>query len=167
MKKLIPIFVLLGFWSCSQEQEESAYLRWIGDIPHNETTDQGFTLCHNEGDVMQYFHTVNDNDQQYEGEKPALEKSIRAQYKPVETDQSGWIRIRFIVNCKGETGRFRIISSDFNYEEMTFDAAITDQLLAIAKSLDGWIPQPKENPRDFYKYLTFTIEQGNLTQILP
>ncbi|HKK38289.1 MAG TPA: hypothetical protein VJ949_02605, partial [Cryomorphaceae bacterium] len=83
-------------------------------------------------------------------------------------NESGWVRIRFVVNCRGESGRFRMICSDEHYESREFDARITDQLMAITKSLDGWKPLPdSENPDEYYQYLVFKIENGDLIEILP
>ena len=55
-----------------------------------------------------------------------------------------------------------------NYEQFTFDDKITNQLLMITQSLDGW--KVKENNGaeiDYYQYLIFKIEKGNLIEILP
>ncbi len=73
-----------------------------------------------------------------------------------------------MVNCQGETDRFRLISADENYNEKTFAKSITDQLLDIAKSLNGWkVKKMKEKDIDYYQYLIFKIENGQLKEILP
>lgn len=78
------------------------------------------------------------------------------------------IRIRFIVNCEGKTGRFRVIGMNKNYQEKTFDKAITDQLLEITQHLDGWQLLPNaEEPRDYYQYLLFKMNKGTIVEILP
>ncbi|MFY0688921.1 MAG: hypothetical protein JXQ90_17255 [Cyclobacteriaceae bacterium] len=146
------------------EPETSKYLRWVGDILPNDEIDEDFQLCYQEYHVKQYFNF--NNGLVYEGEKKAIIKKFK-DYQPIESNISGWIRIRFIVNCNGQIGRFRLISSDLNYQEVTFPDEITDQLMKITKSLDGWKVQPADNPKDYYQYLVFKIEQGTLTEILP
>ena len=78
------------------------------------------------------------------------------------------IRIRFIVNCYGNTGRFRIIGSDENYNEMEFDSRITNQLLKITRALDEWgIKSDGHKSIDYYQFLIFRINNGQLIEIMP
>ena len=57
---------------------------------------------------------------------------------------------------------------DNTYEQKEFDERITNQLLAITKELDGWkiLPNTQE-ARDYYQYLIFKIDEGNILEILP
>jgi hypothetical protein len=167
VKGLIFFSLLIIVTGCYLDNSNSKYLRWVGDseqIPEIDTFN--FKICTNEYAVKQYFHF--DKGLQYEGGKSYLTNYFMKQYVPVEENQSGWIRIRFIVNCKGETGRFRIIESDENYQERKFDSRITNQLLKITQSLDGWkIQSIKDNPKDYYQYLIFKIHNGNIIEIMP
>lgn len=169
------LFLLLCIWStffaCSQNhQNEAVAYRWVEDIPFDSRTDDSsFQLCHDERAVFQYFNLSN--GMLYKGEKKALIDEILRKYKKVTVDDSGWVRIRFVVNCKGETGRFRLISSDFSYQEKEFDTRITNQLLSITRSLKGWLPQTNDDFEqeavDYYQYLIFKIQKGELTEIMP
>ncbi|WBL44674.1 hypothetical protein PBT90_08270 [Algoriphagus halophytocola] len=166
------IFFALCFSAISCESKEVStthkeYLRWVGDIPFDPAIDNPeFELCHGDSNARQYFNFSQGF--QYEGEKLALVQEFKSSYEPVGVDDSGLIRIRFLVNCKGESGRFRVIAMDNNYEEMVFDERITNQLLQITKQLDGWKILPTlEEPLDYYQYLIFKIEKGNVVEILP
>lgn len=153
--------------SCGQpESNKTEYPRWTGDIEFNpKTDDPDFNICYGEDSIYQYFNFSQ--GLQYAGEKLAIIKAFE-QYEPVLSEESGLIRIRFVVNCNGKTDRFRIISSDWDYQEKEFDPEIVGQLMQITKSLDGWLPQPAgPQPRDYYQYLIFKIEKGALTEILP
>jgi hypothetical protein len=147
--------------------KDSKYLSMVGDIEHDaKLDDPNFTLC-NEKNTKQY-HNLNE-EMQYEGEKFALDNMFNSQFKtdPAIKD-SGMIRIRFIVNCKGESGRFRMISSGYDYKEKLIDKAITDQLMSITKNLKGWkILSEKGSPKDYYQYLIFKIVDGQIKEILP
>ena len=148
-------------------EASSKYMRMVGDSEFDpEKDDPNFKLCFSENQVRQYFNFGR--GLQYEGEKKALVEHFFKQYKPVDTDQSGLIRVRFIVNCKGETGRFRLIEADENYQKTKFDERITQQLLTLTKSLKGWKPQADEYAeRDFYQYLVFKIKNGDLIEMMP
>lgn len=167
MKKIWPMAFLFLIVGCATEKDKPKYLRWVGDIEADTKIDEDvFQLCYSEARVKQYFNFSQ--GMQYEGEKTALVEVFRQDYETVDVPQSGWLRIRFIVNCKGESGRFRLTASDTQYQAQEFDARITDQLLSITQSLNGWKPLPnREDPRDYYQYLTFKIESGALKEILP
>ena len=147
--------------------QNSKYRSMVGDIAHDpKLDDPSFTLC-DENNTKQY-HNLNE-EMQYEGEKYALNNIFATQFKTSEEARdSGMIRIRFIVNCKGETGRFRLMSSGYDYKEKQFNNAITDQLMAITKSLKGWkILSDKRGPKDYYQYLIFKITDGQIKEIMP
>jgi len=128
--------------------------------------DTNFELC-NEKNAKQY-HNLNE-EMLYEGEKNALVNTFNTQFKSNDTiSESGMIRIRFLINCKGETGRFRLVEAGYDYKEKQFDPYITDQLIKITKSLKGWkILSDKFGPKDYYQYLIFKIDAGKITEILP
>ena len=163
------IIVLVLILGCSNQSESSPkeYLRWVGDIEHDSLSDGSyFTLCNGDENVFQYFNIGE--GLQYDGEKKAIKNIFNEKYRPVETIQSGWVRIRFIVNCEGKTSRFRLIGSNLDYQEIDFDKRITTQLLDITKGLQGWkILSLQENPIDYYQYLIFKMDKGKIVEILP
>ncbi|MBK9255028.1 MAG: hypothetical protein IPM42_06030 [Saprospiraceae bacterium] len=161
------IFIIPVLGSCQQINEKSKYPKSVGDINYDSKYDKkDFYLC-NEKSIMQYH-----NDSQgleYKGEKTALDQVFKLKYqRPANTTESGMVRIRFVVNCKGETDRFRVMSMDEKYNEKIFDADITEQLVSITKSLDGWIPKKNRGKEaDYYQYLIFKIKNGQISEILP
>ncbi|NOT37972.1 MAG: hypothetical protein HOP11_11390 [Saprospiraceae bacterium] len=166
--RAIIIFAFASLLSCSvNKKPEQKYLRWVGDIEHDSSVDgNDFKLCNTENDVRQYFNMYK--GLQIEGEKKMILKHFIENYQPVKTKESGWIRVRFIVNCKGETGRFRMIESDENYQERTFDSKISKQIFQLTKSLQGWKPQKDDGKSvDYYQYLVFKISNGNIEKIMP
>ena len=145
----------------------NGYLRMVGDTEFNpKTDDPNFKICHHDL-VVQYYglgKTIN-----YLGEKPALVKVFTDNCKMEKLKgETGFVTIRFIVNCQGQTGWFRLSQVNEKLEEITLDKRITDQLLKLTKSLNGWqIGQYNNSVYDYYQYLTFKIIDGQLTDILP
>lgn len=164
--KILLVAVLLMSGCHKPQTIESKYLRWVGDIAYDARVDSPtFTIC-NEDHIPQYFNFSK--GMQYRGEKPALLEDVNKHYKPVNINQSGLVRIRFVVNCKRETGRFRMQAMDLNYQPYEFNSQITDQLLTITKSLSGWgILTKNTTPKDYYQYLIFKIDNGTIIEILP
>jgi hypothetical protein len=128
-----------------------------------------FKIC-NESMVKQnYVRYSSDLPPSFPGEKRGLEYEILSKYSyPENTEQNGYITIRFMVNCKGESGRFRLEEMDFQYQPKKFDNKVSEQILKIVKDIKGWIPRSQgEIKYDIYQYLTFRIENGQIKMILP
>ncbi len=159
------LFSLQSF--CQSNDQIPKYYGSIGDIKIDpERDDKDFHACY-ENYIFQYFN--NGGGLEFEGEKIAIDHFFFKNYNPENTPkETGLIRIRFIVNCKGESGRFRILGMDPDYHEKTFDASITNQLLDICKNLKGWKTKTMHGHIvDYYQYLIFKIENGQLKEILP
>ena len=164
LKTLLLFSILLV--GCS----EYDYFKNVGDLPFDESLDdKNFEICNKKNIKQYYVRSSTDSPANYEGEKRALEKTILSQYNFAKTaSENGYLTIRFLINCKGETGRFRIEEMNFEYQPIQFDQKISEQLLKIVKNLDGWIPrQNGETTFDFYQYLTFKIQDGQIIKILP
>lgn len=140
--------------------------RWVEDIvPDSLQDDFTFKLCNTNEQIIQYFN--NGKGVEYNGGKAAIDSLFFGKYQQVSTRKSGLIRIRFVVNCMGETGRFRLLGADFDYQPTEFPSSVTSQLIQITKSMNGWQPKLWKNTKiDFYQNLIFRIEQGQLTNII-
>lgn len=171
MKLLIPTFVLLTMlYACAQTKEqENKYPLQVGDIYFDaKLDDPNFKLCY-EAEVYQYYNFGKGLN--YKGEKIKINEHFKAGFKPNDNvNESGYLTIRFIVNCKGETGRFRVLGMDNDYKEKVFSESLTKQLLTLTKKLDGWMVGEFDGENvayDYYQYLTFKIEKGRLIEIMP
>lgn len=169
MKFSLSSLILLAFlWCCSRISPGGPdYPRHVGDLSFDaKTDDPDFKIC-NEEVVFQYYNFGK--GVQYKGEKPQITahftRGLTQQGDPTDT---GFLTIRFVVNCQGATGRFRVQGIDNNYQEKKFSPGLTDQLLSLTKKLDGWVIGEYEGKVfDYYQYLTFKIENGTLVEIMP
>jgi len=173
VKIIILVVLIIGLGlSCQTKVESSSpYLRMVGDILSDPTLDEAsFELCNDEKYAVQYYaFTSTKNEHSYTGGGYALKKHFNEKYSVQNVKkETGLVRIRFMVNCKGETGRFRVIGMDSSYQEKVFDASISDQLLRLVKELKGWKPFVNgERTIDYYQYLIFKIQDGKIIEILP
>ena len=169
------LFLLPLAFSCVSQRKEPAqevksdslgYPDHIGDLAFDkELDDPSFKVC-SEGFTRQYYSFGTDV---YEGEKPAIVDFFRQNYKgKAFENQTGYVTIRFIVNCQGRTGRFRVQEMDLNYQPKNFNRKLTDQLVGLTKELDGWKPAQEEgNSYDYYYYLSFQLVNGQIKAIMP
>ena len=104
----------------------------------------------------------------YEGGIYKIDKICSSKYKSPKQKENGLVRIRFVVNCQGKTGRFEVLELDENYEEREFATDIPEQLLSICRDLDGWTPGYLNGEyMDSYKFLTFKIKDSEIVEIFP
>lgn len=162
-------FISIIYANCgnlSATSDDKTY-RHIGDIAFDPAVDDpDFKVCYQDK-IFQYFN--NGSGAEYLNEKIELDEYFSANYKPVEIfEESGMIRIRFVVNCEGKADRFRMISSDPDYKEKVFDEKITSQLLQLTQSISNWpIKKYNKGDGDYYMYLVFKIKDGHLIEIMP
>ncbi len=169
LRGIIILFILCI--SCISEQktiELKEYPRHVDDISFDYLIDnKNFELCNGENNIMQYFN--NGKGLEYEGEKISIIREFKKYYNSENVvKESGLLRIRFVVNCKGEADRYRFLSMDLNYNEKKFDKSIIDQILTITKKLKGWKPKVYAGKKiDYYQYLIFKLNNGEIVKILP
>jgi len=106
----------------------------------------------------------------YEGGTYAIKEQFYSKYAPVLSGKhSGIVKIRFDVNCLGETGNFEVDQFNLNYQPTSLNDSISTQLLSITKQLDGWIPGTNDDnePINSFKFLAIKLVDGQITEILP
>lgn len=168
IRKICWLFLVLVVYSSCQKSkaQKSVYPNHVGDIAFDEKTDDpNFKICLS-GRIPQYYEFGK--SLQYKGEKPAIDKHFEILKQNESTAESGYITIRFIVNCEGKTGRYRIEEMNNDYQPMSFDKKLVEKILTLTRELDGWhVGGDQAHPVDYYQYLTFKIEGGKLIEIMP
>jgi len=157
--------VLFLFFYGTEAQNTNTYTENVGNILFNSQTDNiNFSLT---GETIRQYYNFFPGAA-FKDEKSALISYYKQWYTDSISIENGYITIRFIVNYKGETDRFRVQQMDYNYKEKAFSGDIAQQLLEITKSIQKWkIAKVKGKKYDYFQYLTFVIEEGNIKEILP
>ena len=135
----------------------------VGDILFNKSIDDSsFRLC-DPVRVFQYYNT----DAYFLDHKDSFSRYFLSNYKPVPGVE-GYITVKFIINCEGSTGRFRLSEMDRNYQPCHFDQRISGQLLSLVRALKNWEPALyKGKHNDSYQYITFHLQNGKIVSISP
>jgi hypothetical protein len=137
----------------------------VGDIPFDPALDDSaFHLC-DSSRVFQYYNT----EAYFLDNKDSLRLYFLNWFKPGDVkDPSGYVTVKFIINCSGMTGRFRLLEMDSTYQPVHFDDLITGQLLSLVKGWKNWKPPHyKGKFYDSYQYITFRIVNGKIISISP
>ncbi len=168
LNSVAALILLSALCSCGQTiKDKSTYPDHVGDITFNKNVDDpNFKVC-NQDRPPQYYEFGK--GLQYEGEKPAIISHFKEKLKNRNlSGQTGYLTIRFIVNCEGKTGFFRIEGIDKNLEKMDFNKELVSEILEVTKQLNKWgVPSRGNTKFDFYQYLTFKLEDGRLIEIMP
>ena len=132
--------------------------------PETALLNEGFTVC-NENRIAQYYNTP---ELPYPKGKNGFRDYINLAYVNNNYSDSGYLNIRFIINCEGEVGRFVIHENNLDLEPNAFNEDLKSQLFKLTSEIKGWKPIVLyDNVRDSYMYVSYRIENGEITEIIP
>ncbi|WP_323789181.1 hypothetical protein [Psychroserpens sp.] len=132
--------------------------------PETALLNENFKVC-DENYIAQYYNT---QELPYPNGKNRFRNYINLAYVNNNYSDSGYLNIRFIVNCEGEVGRFVIHENNLDLEPTTFNENLKKQLFKLTSEAKGWKPTVLwEENRDSYMYVSYRIENGEITEIIP
>ena len=132
--------------------------------PETALLNEDFIVC-NENYIAQYYNT---DELPYPNGKNGFRNYINLSYVNNNYSDSGYLNIRFIINCEGEVGRFVIHENNLDLEPSSFNEDLKQQLFKLTSEAKGWSPiYLREEYRDSYMYVSFRIEHGEITEIIP
>lgn len=138
----------------------------VGDINFDGSIDRSdFKIC-NEDRIFQYYSAKTS----YIGERKAIRETILNYLKSenIEFDKkSGYITFRFIVNCEGQSGRYRFKAVDEKLLKTTFSASKVEKLKNAIMKLSKWKAGAIEDGIlvDSYYQISFKIIDGKIVDI--
>ena len=164
---LIAILIGFGYWSFfgKYEIDENQYPHNVEYIdPSKAIYSDGFKVC-NEKRIAQYY---NPQRATYSLGKNGLRKFILSNYVNKGYEDSGYLNIRFVINFKGEAGRYIMHENNLDLEPQKLDDDMVNQLFGLTKQLKKWNPNYiREEYRDSYMYISYRIENGEIVEIIP
>ncbi|MEL6973974.1 MAG: hypothetical protein AAGL29_01105 [Bacteroidota bacterium] len=177
MQSLRTFIAFFGFGvlliaSCQKVGDKKPKLLDFPEYTHNvEYIDstkarlsEGFKVC-NENYIAQYY---NPKKATYSKTKKGLRDFILSNYENRGYTDSGYLNIRFVINCEGVAGRYLIHENNLDLEPTVLDADMVEQIFELTVQLKQWNPNViRGNVWDSYMYLSYRIENGEITEILP
>ncbi len=136
----------------------------VGDILFDPTQDRADFALRPGGSIYQYYNF----NTSYAGGRLELRRILRETLRqlPVSGTDSGYLTLRFVVNFKGETDRFRMSALNFNYQPLEFAPELVAQVLHACQQLRDWVPgQINGQTKDSYFYITFVVRDGRVQDI--
>ncbi len=144
---------------------ENVFTKRVAYIdPATALGDPDFKAC-NEDAIADYY---NPERATYIKGKNGLRNFVMSNYKNKGYTDSGYLNIRFVVNCNGAAGRYIIHENNLDLEPVKLSPSLVKQLFEITTQLKDWNPNViRGEIRDSYMYISYRIENGEITEILP
>jgi len=166
----LSILFLLGVYYYKIGKYDSLddkYPNYIGYLdPQNTFSPEGFILCGDKESIYKTHHGAPKIA--YSPNKGIFDHKIRSNFLKNRFNDSGYINFRFIVNCKGEPGRFETIQTNLNLEQTSLNPDLVSHLLELTSIPEHWnIFTYKNEARNYYTYVSYKIENGEIAEILP
>lgn len=138
----------------------------IGWIPFDRSLDNSnFKVC-DEFNIEEYYQ-VNP----FYGEGlPSIRKYISSHQLELEAlcKKDGYVIVRFVINCQGQTDRFRTKFMLLNYtEENNVNAELQKKIIQLIRNMGNWTPGKYDGKTyDCYQHLKFIFKNSKLVDVL-
>ena len=105
----------------------------------------------------------------FKGSKKRFRDFIKENYQQELYKDSGYLNFRFLVNCEGNAGWFEIIEMNLDLEEQNLDDKMVQELFQLTSKPGNWntLSYNDKNWFDYYMHISYRIENGKITEILP
>ncbi len=168
---LLILLVLAGYmyyqYKGKYPENKDKYPHKIGYInPENTLNATGFTIC-DDKKMLGYYSSAAPYI--YRDNKLVFKQKIIDNYKNNEYQDTGYLNLRFLINCEGKVGHVEVNEFDIDLIRSDLTDELVDQLIKLALKEDNWEIRNKhyDTPQNHYMYLLFKLENGNVTEILP
>lgn len=139
----------------------------VGCIKFDKKRDNPkFHIC-DEFNIMEYYQVNPKYGEGYKSIRLYFDQYLKEIEKQINFE-SGLVTIRFVINCKGETDRFRVFSVDGNYKDLTITDELKQLCIRTVKNMGNWQPGFDSGEYfDSYFTLSLKIRNGQVTDLLP
>lgn len=147
-------------------EDRQKFPHYVGYINKEKALlNNTYELCGNKS-IYKTHHGAPDDA--FAGSKKQFKNFIRSNYINKSYQDSGYINFRFLVNCEGNAGWFEIIEMNLQLEETKLNKDMVEQLFNLTSNPNNWaVYTYKNKPRNYYMYISYRIENGEIAEILP
>src|SRR5690606_15341975 len=138
----------------------------VGWIEYDQQIDRAdFYLC-DENNIEEYYQVNPKYGEGLYSIKKYFESYVHLLNRLCKVD--GYVTIRFVVNCKGDTDRYRSFFVNHAYEEEEeANAELKSKLMDLIAKMGKWNPgEYRKKKYDSYQIIKFKFEGKKLVDIL-
>lgn len=166
---ILALLVVFGgylYYNNKFPVDEDAYPNYVGFI-NQETAalNDVYELC----DAESIYHVHHGaSEKGYSVNKKHFRDNILSTYKNENYTDSGYLNFRFLVSCEGNPGWFETIQVYADFKKTNFSNGLVSQLRALTAQPANWnVITIEDNPVDYYMYVSYKLQDGEITEILP
>ncbi|WP_272150830.1 hypothetical protein [Tenacibaculum aiptasiae] len=149
------------------DTENKPFKHYVGYIDTDKALlNDTYKLCKDVG-IMHTYSSASLSA--YNGSKKQFRDSLNATFNANSTyTDSGYLNFRFLVNCEGNAGWFEIIEMDLDLNESPLNSKMVDELFKFTSNSSHWnVISYEDEPHNYYMYISYRIENGKVTEIIP
>ncbi|TVZ56693.1 hypothetical protein OD91_1989 [Lutibacter sp. Hel_I_33_5] len=142
------------------------YPKYIGFIDEKTSLLNDMKLC-GEKKILGKHHGLP--KYAFYKNKGYFRKNILSKYNSKKFSDSGYLNFRFLINCEGKAGWFKITKMNLDLEETNLNDEMVNELLELTSNSENWNELSFENEKkyNYHMYILYRIENGKIVEILP
>lgn len=163
---LILITIRLTTFSQNTVPQHLNVTEKIGWIPFDKSIDNpNFKVC-DELNIEEYYQV---NPSYGEG-IPSIRKYVSTHQKLLESlcEKDGYVIVRFVINCQGQTDRYRSKFMTLNYtNENAVNSELQKKIIQLIRNMGDWTPGKYDGKTyDCYQHLKILFKNSQLVDVL-
>ena len=154
------------YFKKAYDTDNKPFKHYVGYIDKDKALlNNTYDLC-NDGALIHTYSGAGLDA--YKGSKKRFRDAINTNFNNNNYTDSGYLNFRFLVNCEGNAGWFEIIEMDLDLNEKPLYKPMVDELFKFTASKENWnVLNYKNEPHNYYMYVSYRIENGKVTEIIP
>lgn len=165
---LFIVGFLFGFFSdkiFEINQSHPIHIHRVGHIPVPDSLANNGALI-SDFYIGAYHTHSSASPKIYYGSKYQFRKRILEKFNSSNFTESGYLTLRFFINPKSEVFLYEIIEMDLNLQPTDLNDELVNELKILSFSPINWNPYLDDN-YNYYMHLTYRIDNGKVTEIIP
>ncbi|MCH1517038.1 MAG: hypothetical protein L7T62_00305 [Flavobacteriaceae bacterium] len=102
----------------------------------------------------------------YKGSKHQFREKILHDFQSQKYNDNGYLNLRFYISHTGKVFLYEAKEMNFEFEPLTFSDGLVEELIDLSLKKDNWHAYSDED-LNYYMHLTYRIENGKITEIIP
>ena len=156
------------YYTEAHNTDNKPYKNYIGYIAQDTALlNDKYNLCE-DGYIQRTYNGAG--LEAYNINKKHFRDELKKEFSETKHSDSGYLNFRFLVNCEGNAGWFEIIEMNLDLEEQKMDSKLVNELFEFTSNSKYWNTlyyTKDQTPYNYYMYISYRIENGKVTEILP
>ncbi len=102
----------------------------------------------------------------YKGSKYQFKQRLFASFNTNKYEDNGYFNLRFYISNEGKVWIYEFKEMDFDFKPTQFTSGLKEELIDLSFNQENWNPFSEED-LNYYMHLTYRIENGQITEIIP